>query len=74
MNDKKENINSILLVGFGGSGLRSLEEFDKVIASNPALWEHRRNDIYYLAVDTDGNALSSFEESVVSRNNGGSQP
>ncbi len=68
MNDKKENTSPILLIGFGGSGLRTLEAFDRMVAANPELREHRRNDIYYLAVDTDWSALRFFGESVASRN------
>ena len=64
----------ILVIGFGGAGLRTLDAFDAMFTANHFLVRHRRENIYYFAVDTDKEAIQAFQQSILWRGNGAEGP
>lgn len=56
--------NAHILVGCGGSGIKTLTRLNELLAEDH-YWRRRINtDIYYVVVDTDQSELQEFEENV----------
>ena len=64
----------ILLVGFGGAGLRTLGEFDTLIAGDSSLQDLREDNLYYLVVDANRNSMAGFESGMRKRSDGQRMP
>ena len=64
----------ILLVGFGGAGLRTLGEFDTLIAGDSSLQDLREHNLYYLVVDANRNSMAGFESGIRKRSDGQRMP
>ena len=65
---------NILLVGLGGAGLRTLEEFDTLIAGDSSLQDLREDNLYYLVVDANRNSMAGFESGMRKRSDGQRMP
>ena len=66
--------NPILLVGFGGSGIRTLDAFDALLAANRSLACNRSDNVYYCVVDTEDVAIRQFQRSIIKRGRGAGCP
>ena len=58
----KRSLN--LVIGCGGSGLTTLSSLNRLLVQNPAMLPRLSNEVYYLAVDTEVEALDKFEEEI----------
>ena len=66
--------NPILLVGFGGAGIQTLDAFDALIAANRSLACNRSDNVYYCVVDTEDVAIQRFQRSIIKRGRGAGCP
>lgn len=53
-----------LIVGCGGSGLTTIESLNRLLVQNPELLPRMKDEIYYIAVDTEKAALDTFEKEI----------
>ncbi|MBQ3288744.1 MAG: hypothetical protein IJH50_04970 [Kiritimatiellae bacterium] len=68
MNNKEENAMNderiTLVIGCGGSGLKTILGMNRLLANNPHLRHSLHKRVYYFAVDTDATDLSDFERDI----------
>ena len=64
----------ILLVGFGGAGIKTLDAFDDLLASNSSLASNSNDNVYYFVVDTEKAAIQQFQQSIAMRSRGLGSP
>lgn len=60
----EKNEVKVLLVGCGGSGIKSLMRFNELISSNSDWRENMSERVAYLVVDTEVDMVRAFEDSV----------
>lgn len=66
--------NANILIGCGGSGIRSLMRLNTLLAED-GYWRHTADtDIYYLAIDTEKKMLDEFEGEVRRQFRGANRP
>lgn len=65
---------NILLIGFGGAGLRTLGEFDKLIAEDSSLRDLRQDNLYYLVIDAGQTSMADFGYGIRKRSDGQRMP
>lgn len=65
--------NVYILLGFGGSGLKTLTRVNKLLSEDTAWRSRMGRQIYYLIVDTDVNDIRNFKSSIAAHANGVSE-
>ena len=75
-NNKKDDRKPVptIVVGCGGSGLATIQELNRMLASNPELAGRMGDEMFYLAIDTDAAPLAAFSEKIVEAMNGRPAP
>ena len=65
---------NILLVGFGGAGLRTFGEFDTLIAGDSSLRDLRQDNLYYLVIVVRRTSMVDFGYGIRKRSDGQRMP
>lgn len=53
-----------LIIGCGGSGITTMTELNRLLVQNPELLPRMSDEVFYLAVDTEAEALEKFKTAI----------
>lgn len=56
-----------LIIGCGGSGITTMTALNRLLVQNPDILPRLSDEVYYLAVDTEKDALDKFDQDIASQ-------